>query len=720
VEIDGDIDSETGDIADIPDSDNQVVDFQDADDEIIYNGDCKIAKPGETLNLNIVQHKLTVSSVDIKNTEWLRGELFGENIRTASMFKISDVNSELAGKSFNIAEGKYNFYFKDTSGFMIKIDENVEISSSLEISLTIPLFEISGAVNKNGAPFPETLTDEEKAVTKVLLKISSYSYEIPFSLFGSFSLVIPKGKYQLVFSGHLSSGKSTYYYKLPESLNMDSDSSQNIDLTTVNYSGSITNEGISVDKGFIAISDGSVNHILTDLSQSASYSAEVVTDKLNTQYSILYLAESYKPGSLPFSAQAVDQWQEITENKSVDIALNFGLIEGTLTLNDSDFPGLTIDCNSSENILCSRGFLRAKSGGGESITIKNLGKSEGDTTFSAYLSRREISGEENPKKYRFFFDGNFLDDTIILEKTGFSIQISDSEYSFKNGDEYVTTLQTGNLNIKTRKVSGSINIKPSGDEHLYLKYYRDGSSNVSVFVPVFNLKSNDGSYSFQAPAGEYDLYYEGKSILNLDKNIQLLLLTNLDIADSDIVDENVNIISNELKIDLAVNGLKLADYLGSIPSLQKSDLLINNSSSNEFYSLTLQKDSENNSFVDIVNGTWDLYLSLHTKDSSGMVNSFRIPLQKEIQPAGTFEQQIELSMFDLNINVNGEKMQSYSDYRAIFELDGSNIYFDKDGNTASKIIAIPGEYDSPAPSIVLNEGFDLKQKIISDCIYVGK
>ena len=356
-----------------------------------YHGSCKIVRSGDSFEINVETKKLTVGAVTVKGATDLTnvyGELWGKNESTLSEFKIADIDSKLAGKTFELPKGKYEFSYKPVyksgektvSGSAIpfvdsngKKLENIDMSTGDKtLDFDVPLYHFKGKVlGSGGTDF--TAADEVEPE----LTVSSGSFEkvIPYSEFAAYDILLPKGTYSVYFKGRLVAGvdfEGTVLSGVVSSNNsgdsgdagegeseesasetsdgaiqIEGDSAtieKNIEIKTIRFAGSIViagDDAVDVKSGRLILVEnpplGSVNAVVVaDLSADGA-TAYDVTVTAGATFNLLYLPET---DSYPKQFIKLETWSAATENPGAhNISLDFAKVHGTITfLGGNNFP----------------------------------------------------------------------------------------------------------------------------------------------------------------------------------------------------------------------------------------------------------------------------------------------------------------------------------------------------------------------------------------------
>jgi hypothetical protein len=130
-------------------------------------------------------------------------------------------------------------------------------------------------------------------------------------------------------------------------------------------------------------------------------------------------------------------------------------------------------------------------------------------------------------------------------------------------------------------------------------------------------------------------------------------------------------------------------------------------------------------FVKVLSGsTLNIYLEIYFKSDVKSNKSFlRMPmlLGQQILSDTSLDMPLSLISFTTSITLNGKPITGATDFVATLKIPGQNRteihYPSTEGNTADAMLK-KGEHKSPRPEITLNDGFDTKQNIQTECIYI--
>lgn len=719
-----------------------------------YTGSCSPVGPGETIKINIIQHKLTIGTITVAgaaDSAKLKGELWGENSTTLSAFKIADINSSLSGKSFAIAEGSYNIYYKGKStDTKISIKKAVPVTTDTTLDIDLPLYEFKGKITKNDAAFP-VLSDTEKSATKVKISSKTYTFEIPYADFAGFTLTVPSGKYTAAFEGYLKTGGTVFKGAvLTETTAIDVSvaTEKDINIKTVTYSGNITVDGAAVPLGKLAIVkqpplDDVASIIADNASTAKTYSIEMIANDSGAadtgmDYWVIYYPDGLTAYSESF--QRITQWTTVKAAKTLDISLDFGRIHGKLSFNGGAFPDITKCADPVNDKRCTRGKLKIQDFNGGVALIKNLGISGTDYNYDAVVVRRTkyTDDTQNPpvssyimKEYTIQFESSLNDISKAEEYQPFTFDVQKnlafcdkSSQTCSDTAAVYTSEKSLDFDISPKQISGTIThnknqITVTKDDMILL---RDTVSGIET--AVINLKnSTDGSFSFYAPTGEFDILYKGSELIKSDQKI--VVDTAFSVT-KDLTDKEIDIKSNKLTLNIKVNGKLFFDFASENTAIDHYEFIAFPEKAAQPYVLNMTQVNPNPYIEVFSNLTWSVYIVFYVK-SGTQLSTFRFPVAEipGLTADSSIDTAFDLTGFSAALQADAADMSDATDYRGILnmELSGKNkiaAYFPSKGTETAVLFAVPGDYKSPVPSIMLNEGFDIKQEINIDCIHVGK
>ena len=725
-----------------------------------YNGSCRVVQSGDSLEINVETVKLTIGSFKINGEAAaeadLYGELWAENKDTLSEFKIGDLK-ELSGKVFNFPKAKYNFFFRPASSAK-KVDfmENIDLASGdRKLDFDLPLYRLTGkVVNNSDAVF--TVEDAYQAETKLILKTGSFEKEIPYSSFASYNLLLPKGEYTVSFKGQLAAGQGVFEGtvlsdKAP--LVLEKDTEHDIQVKTITFAGQISKEGYPVGSGQLVLVEnpplGAINGtVVSDLS-ATSYS---ITVTAGTALNLLYLPEA---NSYPVRYMKLETWSSETDSPSShDIKLDFARVYGKITfLGGNTFPTVEKcladaecpegeDCGAAKD--CTIGKLKAV-GEDQSFVIKDFGTAispdgEGNVTYDALLIRRiswtgsDNNIQYNSKTYSMSFESHLNDVGGIFKSLPFSVpakyengegsKVSSFSFSVIQGDGSTAWLteKEMNLDVAPAEISGKItlNDSPVSVDKADLIKLRDESG---IEHSVINLSElSGGSYSFYAPAGAYDVIYEGNGLLGSDFKTYIERDFNIS---GNVADSKFAMKTAKVTLDFNVNGTPFAKWAEEQKSLNGIGFAVNVGASD--YLLGFDKNGEKYAaevLVGSVGLTVNAFLELSFADKIDSEKSYaRIPLlnQHNLAASYTVKNDLTLIDFSLSVKLDGKEVKA-SKYAAKLKLSEklypAEIYVT--GKASVGAFLLNREYKSPTPELSLNEGFDTKQDIALPCMYFGE
>ncbi len=733
-----------------PDSDASDSNENDevADEDTPYVGDCLHADDKGVVTVDIAQKTLTIGSVtsDITLTSDTVGELWGEHTYTRSTFKIADVNGELAGKSFNMPTATYRLYYHHKlpdgkiSDTAIQIGDTVDMNKNQTIDIAVPLVHITGKITKNGAAYP-ALTGNAADATEVVLSNNSLSFTIPYAQFGSFDLTIPKGTYSLYFRGHFSDSAPLFEgTAVPSTSGIEIGESGTIDfdIPTITVTGTAAIDGAPITTGVLVLLNnppfGAVAGTLISDFSTPNYSLEIVGGS-HTDYTVAYMpaADAY-----PNNWVKVDQWTGLTASGTHDVSLDFGRLYGTISFKGGNFPALT-HCNATD-ATCTRGKLKLISfSGGSSITIKNLGATGDDYTYEALVVRRISSPDPtdpektiySPRKYTLAFESFYNDLTGIYEHAPFlseakymnSDNVLTSVVDFQKADETYLTQREVNINITPRTVSGSITFNGKAvncdkDEYIFAKNDKTGDE-----VPVINMKDISGgkTFSFLIPEGSYTLLYDGSCLLG--KRQKAPILHDLQISSDDVTDTDIAIKTSRFLLKHTIDGTPYKEWMKAHKEVTAVHFSVGTKNSALRWELT-EEDAGETPALSVLSGeSWELSMTVVTgKDEEASQATFPLYSVENMKADVSVETDLPLKIFTSQLTIDGKPMSDADRWRGKLEFGTDSFYsivYPNKGKTTAVGFVLPGEYKVPSPDIMLNGGFDAKEKLRLNCIYVA-
>jgi hypothetical protein len=716
------------------------------DDSTSYTGDCTEVKAGGTLEINVQTKNLTIGEITINGESDdtnLSGELWGENKATLSEFKIADIDGTLSGKKFKIPVGRYDFLFKSASyENRITLLENIDMASGdRTLDFEIPLFHFTGSVLKNGAAF--TVEAGMEDATKIKLKSGTYEKIIPYSDFGAFDVVVPKGTYSVYFEGQLASGQGVFKGTILSSTNgieIEEDVDSGINVETVTFSGNAVNEGYDVSTGQIIIVenppfDNPSAVIIPDLATKA-YS---VTMTKGAQFNVLYLPET---DSYPVKYIKLELWDDLSAGKTHDIILDFARLHGTVTfLGNASLPSVS-ECTGAD---CTRGKLKLAGFDYSSLVIKDFGTTGEDLTYDALVVRRTkniVPDPENPpdgtkvvynpKTYTMNFESHLNNVKGAFEYSPFTLplkylnseSVPVSNFTFQNvAEEYVLEKEI-NFNITPMLVEGTVTLNGSAftTEKDDLIKIRDLNG---IETPVINLSElSDGTFSFLVPTGEYDVIYEGEGVLGSE--FKTYIERNLNVT-GNMSGQTLGITTSKIVLGLSINGTPFKEWAQNNKTLNDYQIVVNPDKTAANYLIDIVKPTDGDWHGEVISGlTINAYLDLFFTSSEKEKKSFmRIPLlvSHSMSSDKTVDTSFNITEYSTTVKINSSAVTGASDYIAQLQIQGQNrteVFYPASGTEAAKALFRSGEHKSPRPELILNEGFDTKQTIELNCIYFGE
>lgn len=730
-----DNDSNTVDDNVSPDDDAVEDDSDTTDDENPYTGDCIEIKKGGNLDINIETKTLTIGEVTLSGSADdanLYGELWGENRSTLSEFKIADIDGNLSGKKFSIPKGRYTFSFKNVaSDNKMVILEDIDMASGdRTLDMDIPLVHFTGAVLKNGGAF--TVEAGMETSTKITLRSGTYEKEIAYADFAAFDVVLPKGKYSVYFEGELNSGEGIYkgtVLAAADGIEISDTLDQNIDVTTVTFSGNAVNEGYDVSTGQIIIVetppfDDPSAVIIPDLA-TKSYSVTMTTGAAK---SVLYLPET---DSYPVKYITIEKWEDLSTGKTHNIILDFGRIHGSITfLGGANLPSVS-KCEGAD---CSRGKLKVVGFDYSSLLIKDFGTEGVDLTYEAFIIRRTKTDDPEtpylPKKYSMTFESHLNNVSGCFQYSPFTVPLKYlnadsamvSTFTIQNAAEEYLLEKEINFNIAPMLIEGTVTLNGTAittDKEDLIKLRNENS----IETPVINISElTDGTFSFMVPTGDYEVIYEGEGVLgtffrtHIEKDFTV---------SGNMTGEVFAMSTAKMNLGMTVNGTPFKDWIENDKTVKAHRITINPDKTAAQYSIDTVKQTDAPYYGEVLTGgTLNAFLDIYF-ESVGENDSFmRIPLLASHNMGSDTNIEIPLKLTDYttSIKLNGKEIAGASDYTAVFKISGQNrteIFYSPTGSE-TKAYYKTGEHKSPIPEIVLNDGFDTLQAIELDCLYFGE
>jgi len=719
------------------DTDGSIDGNNDADNEP-YTGTCVEIEKDGTLNIDITTNVLTIGTVKLKGTEKIddtSGELWAENTDTLSEFKVSDIDADLSGKTFDFPEGKYNFFFRtDSADNRISIAEGIEIISDRTLDIELPIYHLTGSVKKNSAAI--TVDAGQEASTFVTLKSGTYEYIIPYTDFAAFDVVVAEGTYSVKFEGQLSAGSVIFKSSVTLAggdIEVTTEAAQDINVETVTYSGNAVNKGYDVAIGQLAIVETPPFNdlsavIIPDLATKA-YSIEVIK---NSGYEVIYLPEA---DSYPTRYIKIETLDDFSGNQTHDISMDFARLYGSITfLGNAMLPSVD---NCDLGVGCSRGKLKVVGFDTTSLLIKDFGTTGDDFTYEALIVRgAEVADPQNegetiynPKTYQMIFESHLNNVTSGFTAIPFTITLkhlntggqSVAPFTFQDTELNLMAEREINFNVAPLIVEGTITLNGSTftsdkDDFIILK------DETGIETPVANVKDlTDGTFSFMAPSGEYDVIYSGSGIL--DTKFRTNIDEGFDIS-SNITDATFDLRTAKILLDFDVNGTPFKEWAASREDLEKTTIVINPDKTAATYLIDITTPSEGAPYGEILAGSKiNAYLDYFFKNKA--TDSFTrtvLLAGHQMTSDKTAEIPVDMTPFKTILTLNGKKISGTTEYQAMMKISGNNkteLYFPSSGSAINAMFK-SGEHKSPSPEIILNDGFDTKQAIEFDCIYLSE
>ncbi len=709
-------------------------------DEDPYTGNCiEIEKDG-TLNIDVKTKVLTIGTVKLKGTEetdGVYGELWAENTGTLSEFKVTDIDADLSGKTFNFPEGRYNFFYKgDSADNRIAISEGIDIISDRTLDLELPIYHLTGAVTKNSAAI--TVDAGQEDATYVTLKSGTYEYTIPYADFAAFDVIVAEGTYAVTFDGQLSAGGPVFKGSVTLAdgeIEVTEAVAQNINIETVTYSGNAVNKGYDVAAGQIAIVESPPFNdlsavIVPDLATKA-YSIEVIK---NSGYEVVYLPEA---DSYPTRYIKLETWDDFSANQSHDIDMDFARLHGSVTfLGNAMLPAVD-NCDLGD--ACSRGELKVVGFDATSLLVKDFGTTGDDLTYEVLLVRgQEVPDPQNegetiynPKTYQMTFESHLNNVTGGFTSIPFTMTLTHmntsgqnvAPFTFQDTELNLMAEREINFNIAPMVVEGTVTLNGSAfttdkDDFIILK------DENGIETPVVNIKDlTDGTFSFMAPDGEYDIIYSGEGILGTE--YRTFIDEGYDIS-SNVTDAAFDLRTAKIILDFEVNGTAFKEWVAGREDIDGTSIVINPDKTAATYVIDVTTPSEGAPYAEVLVGSKiNAFLDIFFKNTDTDNTSFTRTVMlagHQMTSDKTPEVYVNLTPFKTILTLNGKKISGTSEYQAMMKISGNNkteLYYPADG-TAINAMFKSGEHKTPLPEIDLNDGFDTKQEIEFDCIYLSE
>lgn len=707
------------------------------DDSGGYTGECTQIKAGETFAIDIKTKTVTIGTIKINGEEDdanLKGELWGENTTTLSEFKIADITADLKGKTYKFPVGKYNFAFRlISSDNKVNILEGIDIANDRTIDIDLPLYHFTGSVVKNGAAFAVDAGMESSTMIK--LKSGTYEFTIPYADFGAFDLVVPAGKYSVYFEGQLSAGQSVFkgtVFSSENGIEITDSLNQQINVETVTYSGNAVNEGYDVSTGQLVLVENppfdNVSAIIIPDLASKTYSVELTK---GAQFAVLYLpsADSY-----PAKYIKVETFTDLSGNQSHDIALDFGKIYGTITfLSGTNLPSVS-KCTEAD---CTRGKLKVVGFDYSSYVIKDFGTEGTDMTYEGYILRRTKTNDaENPylpKTYSMSFESHLNNVAGSFTYSPFTMNLTfinnagnpATQFNFLNADETYMTERQINFNIAPMIVDGTVKldgtaITSEADDTIKVKDLN------GIETPVINISDlTDGTFSFMVPKGEYEVIYEGEGILGTP--FRTYINRNLDV-NGNLSSQNFDLNTSKIFLGFSVDGKPFKEWAAANKDIESYGLVINPDKTAASYNIEIEAGTADPFGTMLAGNTVNVFLDIFFKSAHKNKHSFtRVPLISAYplssdKTVTDTDVMVKLTPFVTAVTLNGKAVSGATDHIAMFKISGSSkteIYYPAAG-TEVKGIFKSGEHKTPRPELNLNDGFDTKQSIELDCLYLGE
>ena len=737
-------------------------------DGAAYNGSCRVVNSKKPLTIDIVTSKLTIGAVTVngvqEDPENYYGEIWAENLETSSEFMIAQANAA-EGKSVDVPRGSYAISYKPlSSSGKVVIHESVDLSGDKSVDINIPLYHLTGKVLDNtGGQY--SLGEADGSAVKMTLKNGSFTKEIPYSQFGGFDLLLPKGKYAVLFNGPLFAGQPDYNGTIFESDSenavsiVNEDVEKDIKIIAKTVTGTISKPGYPVSEGRLVLAENPpLGNVVTVVASSVADASYTVVIPENRELALLYLptADSY-----PARYIKLETWNDtLTASGTHAVSLDFARVYGKLTFKGGNsFPTIENcqgDCGEDQAECydqCTIGKLRARGADASMITLLDLGKTapgEEGVSYEGLLVRRipaQTDEEGNvtnysPKSYTMVFDsylndapGLFSSSSFIVPatyktfvdngETASEVTATSFGFSVTQADGSVTWLQEKEINfdVSPSLVQGSITVDgspaatESADDIIKLR-----DSNGAEY-PVMNLSTvSGGSFSFYAPDGSFDVVYEGSGVLG--SSYRANILSDPLVIDGDTDGVELGIKTAKLTLNFDVNGKSFANwYEAEKEDIEAINIVANIDKTAANFTLPVEKKGDNYEAKLLTGNAINAYLEIVFKDSVESQKSYaRLPilLSQTVNSNITASTSQQIVKYATSIKLNGEKLDSPENYVAKLRIPGkspSEIYYPDFALTG---YFKQGEYKTPRPEVTLHDGFDAKIELYVDCLYFGE
>ncbi|HRZ80239.1 MAG TPA: hypothetical protein P5044_09535, partial [bacterium] len=498
------------------------------------------------------------------------------------------------------------------------------------------------------------------------------------------------------------------------------------------YSGNAVNEGYDVSTGQLVLVENppfdNVSAIIIPDLASKAYSVELTK---GAQFAVLYLpsADSY-----PAKYIKVETFTDLSGNQSHNITLDFGKIYGTITfLSGTNLPSVS-KCTEAD---CTRGKLKVVGFDYSSYVIKDFGTEGGDMTYEGYILRRTKTNDaENPylpKTYSMSFESHLNNVTGSFTYSPFTMNLTfinnagnpATQFNFLNADETYMTERQINFNIAPMIVEGTVRldgtaITSEADDLIKVKDLN------GIETPVINISDlTDGTFSFMVPEGEYEVIYEGEGILGTP--FRTYINRNLDV-NGNLSSQNFDINTSKIFLGFSVDGKPFKEWAAANKDIESYGLVINPDKTAASYNIEVEAGTADPFGTMLAGNTVNVFLDIFFKSTHKDEPSFtRVPLISAYplssdKTVTDTDVMVKLTPFVTAVTLNGKAVSGATDHIAMFKVSGSSkteIYYPAAG-TEAKGIFKSGEHKTPRPELDLNDGFDTKQSIELDCLYLGE
>jgi hypothetical protein len=291
---------------------------------------------------------------------------------------------------------------------------------------------------------------------------------------------------------------------------------------------------------------------------------------------------------------------------------------------------------------------------------------------------------------------------------------------FQKADESYLTQREIDINIAPKAVSGTVTfngkaISCDKDEYIY------AVNNVTKDeVPIINLKAlTDTSFAVQMPEGTYTLVYDGECLL--ENRHKVPVLRDLSISDT-VTGVDIAMQTSRFFLAHTINETPYKEWVKAHSEVKSVQFTVGTDGSALRWKLTEKMEGDTPT-VAVFNGEdWKLSMAVITGEGEEASEAvFPLYSVKNMKADVTVEADIPAIPFTTQLTVDGKPMKDATEWRGKLEFGSESFYLIKyphKGTTTAKGFALPGEYDVPTPTVYLNDGFDAKEKLRLECIFI--